>query len=156
MSTQAAAANSPLLTFAPPYTRFEPRAMGSYGDVSEWRGSALIWRLQDGMTQKQEYDWLRDRPYGLPLIVLLPRPESILATLPLLPQLRALQPRAVVPDGALGSPERAKQLLASAPRNVADGVTTYLATRGMLRSRRLHTDVHRILELSAAPPAQRQ
>ena len=81
----------------------------------------MIWRLQDGVAQKQEFDWLRDRPYGLPLIVLLPRPESILATLPLLPLVRTLQPRAVLPDGALGTPERAKQLLVAAPRNFADG-----------------------------------
>jgi AraC-like DNA-binding protein len=149
MSSQAAAANTSLSLFAPPYLRFEPLAMGPFGDVTTWRGSAIIWRLQDGIAQQQQFDWLRDRPFGLPLIILLPRPDEIGRTLPLLTQIRSLQPRGVVPEGALGSPERAKQLLASPPRNFADGLTSYLTARGMLRSRRLHSEIHRILELSS-------
>ncbi len=149
MSSQAAAANTSLSTFAPPYIRFEPRTMAPFGDVTTWRGSAIAWRLQDASTQKAEFDWLHDRPYGLPLIILLPRPEDIGKTLPLLAHIGALQPRAVVPAGALGSPEHVKQMLASAPRNFADEITSYLVARGMLASRRLHTEVHRILELSS-------
>jgi AraC-like DNA-binding protein len=148
MSTHAVTIRSSLSTFAPPYTRFEPRAIAPFGEVSSWRGSAVVWRLQDGVAQAAEFTWLRDRPRGLPLIVLLPPPEEVIRTLPLLPRLRDLGARAVLPDGALGTPERTRQLLSSPPLNIADAVTSYLTERGMLASRKLHGEVHRILELS--------
>jgi AraC-like DNA-binding protein len=149
MSSRAAAATVTLSIFGPPYTRFEPRDMHPIGGVEEWRGKALVWRLMNGESQKAEFEWLHDRPFGLPLIIMLPHPEEIAKTLPLLTYIRSLQPRAVVPEEALGSPERARQLLASAPRNVADTITSYLTNRGILASRTVHTEVHRILELSS-------
>ena len=149
MSSHAAAASATLSIFGPPYTRFEPRDMSPLGDVREWRGKALVWKLQDASTQRGEFEWLHERPYGLPLILMLPNPDEIEKTLPMLNYVRSLQPRAVVPENSLGSPERARQLLASVPRNFADAVTSYLTERGMLGSRTTHTEVHRILELSS-------
>ena len=149
MSTNAVAADTSISLFQAPYTRFEPRQMAPFGDVTTWRGSALIWRLHDGSVQKPEFEWLHDRPHGLPLLVLLPRPEEVGRALPLLAYIRSLQPRAVLPEEALGTPQRVKQLLAAAPRSMAEAVTSYLTNRGMLRGRHVHSEVHRIVELSA-------
>lgn len=149
MSSHAVSTTSPISIFGPPYERFEPRDMSPLGDVRSWRGKALIWRLRDGNKQRTEFEWLHERPFGMPLMILLPRPEDILKTLPLLNYIRSLQPRAVIPEDGLGSPERARQLLSTPPRNFADSVTSYLTERGMLRTRTVHTEIHRILELSA-------
>src|SRR3954466_4079932 len=148
MSSRVASAPSTIPIFAPPSTHTNPRNMSPLGDVLAWRGKALIWRLEDGRSQRTEFEWLHDRPFGLPLVVLLPRPEEIAKTLPLLNYLRGLQPRAVIPEGGLDSPDRLKSLLSAAPRAFADNVTSYLVARGMLPTRTLHDDIHRILELS--------
>jgi AraC-like DNA-binding protein len=123
--------------------------MSPIGDVNAWRGKALLWRLEDGQSQRLEFEWLHERPFGMPLVIMLPRPEDIARTLPLLNYLRGLQPRAVIPEGGLDSPARLKSLLAAPPRVFADNVTSYFVARGMLPTRTLHDDIHRIMALSA-------
>jgi AraC-like DNA-binding protein len=153
MSSHAAAANSTLCIFAPPYTRFEPRDMSPIGDVGEWRGKALVWRLRDAERQRIEFEWLHERPYGMPLVLMLPKPDEIEKTLPLLNYIGSLQPRAVIPESSLGTPARTRQLLATGPRNLADAITSYLTERGTLRSRLARDEVHRILALSCEVPS---
>jgi AraC-like DNA-binding protein len=80
---------------------------------------------------------------------MLPRPEMIGKTLPLLNYIKSVQPKAVIPEQSLGSPERLKLLLSTPPRHFADAVTSYLTQRGMLASRIARNEMHRILELSS-------
>jgi AraC-like DNA-binding protein len=148
MSSHAATANATLSIFGPPYTRFEARDMSPIGDVTKWRGNALVWRLRDAREQRVEFEWLHERPYGLPLVIMLPMPDEIEKTMPMLNYISSLQPRAVIPESSLGTPSRTRQLLATGPRNVADVITSFLTERGLLRSRISRDDVHRILELS--------
>jgi AraC-like DNA-binding protein len=88
------------------------------------------------------------RPPGLPLIVLLPAAAEIRRTLPLLGRVTALFPRSVLPAPYLGSPEYLRQVLAAAPRPLAEGVTRYLRRRGVLRHAAIEREVRRILELA--------
>ncbi|NJD08927.1 MAG: helix-turn-helix domain-containing protein [Gemmatimonadetes bacterium] len=148
MSSQADAALLALARFAPPYEHLVPQVLGSLGALTDWRGSALVWRLVDAAAQWPEYAWLASRPAGLPLIVLLPHPDDIDRTVPLLRRVRELRPRAVVPGAVLGTPEHLRALLAAPPRSVAGAVTEFLRHRGVLRSDAARREVHRVMELA--------
>ena len=148
MSSHAAPNSSRVAVFAPPYDRFQPQPLIPIGNVTEWRGQALVWTVRDAASQMREVDWLARRPFGLPLIVLLPHPDDIADAVPLLRYIRDLRPRAIVPGAVLGAPEHVRNLLAAPPRNLADSVTQYLIDRGMLRDEIARREVHRLLELS--------
>ena len=148
MSSQAATAALHLARFAPPYERLTPQPLTPLAGLAEWRGCALVWQLSDAATQWEEYNWLAQRPAGLPLMILLPHPDDIEGTVPLLRRSRELRPRAVVPGAVLGTPEHLRALLAAPPRSVAGTVTDYLRLRGVLASEPARREVQRVLELS--------
>lgn len=148
MSSHAAPHASRIANFAPPYERFRPQELTALGDVSSWRGQALVWSVRDAATQMAEVDWLASRPFGMPLIVLLPHPDDITDAIPLLRYIRDLRPRAIVPGAVLGAPEHLRNLLAAPPRSLADSVTQYLVDRGLLHDEIACREVHRLLELS--------
>jgi AraC-like DNA-binding protein len=137
-----------LARFAPPYERLTPQPLGAFPRLAEWRGCALVWQLNDAATQWEEYEWLAQRPTGLPLMVLLPHPDEIDSTVPLLRRVRELRPRAVVPGAVLGTPEHLRALLAAPPRSVAGTVTDYLRVRGILGAEPARREVQRVLELA--------
>lgn len=148
MSSHAAPDVSHIARFGPPYDRYRPQALATIGDVTEWRGQALVWSVREAATQMAEVDWLASRPFGMPLIVLLPHPDDIGAGLPLLRYIRDLRPRAIIPGAVLGAPEHVRNLLAAPPRSMADTVTSYLIERGLVRDEIARREVHRLLELS--------
>ena len=148
MSSQPSATASALTRFAPPYANLTPQPLNALGGLAEWRGCALVWRLQDSATQWPEYAWLADRPMGLPLMVLLPHADEIDRTVPLLRRVRDLRPRAVIPGAILGTPDHLRALLAAPPRSVSGTVTEYLRLRGILRSESARREVHRVLDLA--------
>jgi AraC-like DNA-binding protein len=148
MSSHADVASVTIARFSPPYEQFAPQPLVALGGFADWRGCALIWRLTDASAQWTEYAWLSDRPPGLPLMVLLPHPDDIGRTVPLLRRVRDLRPRAVVPGAILGTPEHLRALLAAPPRSVAGVVTEYLRSRDVLRSETARREVHRVLELA--------
>jgi AraC-like DNA-binding protein len=148
MSSHAAAHSSRLSLFAPPYDSLKPQPLTRLGSVTEWRGQAVVWSVCDAATQMREVDWLARRPYGMPLIVLLPHPDDIAEAVPLLRYIRDLRPRAIIPGAVLGTPEHLRTLLAAPPRSLAEAVTRYLRDRGMLRDEISRKEVHRLLELS--------
>jgi AraC-like DNA-binding protein len=148
MSSHAAAAPSALSRFASPYERLVPQPLEPIGGLQEWRGCAVVWRLLDASTQWPEYEWLVQRPYGLPLFILLPHPDEIDRVVPLLKRLRELRPRAVIPGAILGTPDHMRALLSAPPRSLATAVTEYLGHRGVLTNEDARKEVHRLLELS--------
>src|SRR5690606_29464242 len=85
---------------------------------------------------------------GLPLIVLLPPPSQIGEVLDLLPMVRHLTPRMILPHGLVDSPYRLRQILATPPRTVPASVTDYLVRRGLGRSRKAVREFQRIMELA--------
>ena len=111
-----------LRLFGPPYEHFD----GGVDKVLEGSvpaGAALVWWLLDGQGQQTEYERLRERPPGVPLIVLLPPAQDIAKTLPLLKEVRSLDPRTVLPSAYLGTPDRLREVLAAPPRHLAESAT---------------------------------
>jgi len=136
-----------LRLFGPPYAGFDGGVDRAF-DGAAPAGFALIWWLLDGIEQQDEYDRLRERPAGVPLIVLLPPAQHIARTLPLLKEVRTLEPRTVLPSAYLGTPDRLREVLAAPPRALAETVTRYLRRRGVVRSDELAREVQRIFELA--------
>jgi AraC-like DNA-binding protein len=137
-----------IFCFAPPYSRLDAGDGVLDAAPDRLRGAALVWWLLDAERQQQEYEHLRARHPALPLIVLLPPARDIHRTLPLLNFISNLRPRAVLPSGNLGAPERLRFVLATPPRPLADTITLYLAQRGILAERTIRREVHRIIELA--------
>jgi AraC-like DNA-binding protein len=136
-----------LRLFGPPDEGFDGGVDRAF-DGAAPAGFALVWWLLDGEAQQAEYERLRDRPPGIPLIVLLPPAQHIGRTLPLLREVRTLEPRTVLPSAYLGTPDRLREVLAAPPRLLAETVTRYLRRRGIVRTDDLAGEVQRIFELA--------
>lgn len=115
-------------------------------------GYALAWWLADADAQEREFQWLHERPPGLPLLIVLPPAREIRKVFPLLGSLTALEPRAILPAGRLAAPDRLRDVLATPPRRFAEAVSAYLVRRGLLRTEEIRRNVMAILE---AVPAVR-
>lgn len=134
--------------FKPPYDKLHGDPPGPGVSPRVLRGCALIWWLEDAQNQEREFEVLRERPHGLPLLVLLPPPQQIAQTMPLLNFVPMLRPKAVLPGQTLGTPDRLKRVLAAPPRSISEAVGRYLRERGLLSDRRIRREVYRILELA--------
>ena len=134
--------------FSPPYQELDGDAPPPGASSQVLRGCALIWWLEDAVRQQDEFEQLRTRPHGLPLVVLLPPPQQVTATIPLLNFVPTLRPRAVIPGLSLGTADRLRQILATPPRSIPETVGRYLRDRGLLRDNRIRREVYRILELA--------
>jgi AraC-like DNA-binding protein len=139
--------------FRHPYDRFHAYEPAACVDLRKIAGAVLLWRLEDSSSQETEFDELKQRPPALPLIVLLPPPRDIRRTLPLLNAIGALHPRAVLPAGPLGTPDHLRHVLAAPPLSLADAVTSLLMRRGVVSSRTIRREVHRIFELAPETPS---
>lgn len=135
-----------LALFAPPYDHF-------VNVDRSWRplslpplGLTLIWWLADSARQESDFQWLHDRPPGLPLVVVLPPAREIHRTLPLLNYLSALEPRAVLPTGRLVTPVRLRRLLTVSPQPFPAELIRYLAHRHLLRETAVLREVKGIIE----------
>lgn len=142
----AAPTGTGLRIFAPPYHRFDARELPAPGCVP--RGSAVVWWLADAETQVREFERLRDRPFDLPLVVLLPPPQDIARTLPLLNLLSLLRPRSVLPGMSLGSPDSIRHVLATPPPSLSEAVMRQLIERGLIANRAIAREIRRIFELA--------
>lgn len=112
------------------------------------RGMMLVWWFIDATTQAHEFEWLLNRPRGLPLTIVLPPARSIARTLPLLNYVGSLNPRGVLPAGRLASPSLLRHLLRTPPRSIAEALTEYLTMRKMLRTDRIREEIRTVFELS--------
>jgi AraC-like DNA-binding protein len=155
MSSLPAAAEHTLSLFAPPYDALMPCDTGiidELADVDDWKGCALVWQLT-GSDHDDMYHALRRKAPGLPLLVLLPPPQEVHRMLGMLPAVRGLAPRMILPCGLIDTPVRLRQVLALPPRGVAAAVTQHLVRRGLLRSRKAVREFQRILELAPDTPS---
>jgi AraC-like DNA-binding protein len=151
MSSQPAAAAETLCLFAPPYDQLfpcGPEVVHGLTDVDDWKGYALVWQLTSQSQQMGQFEMLRRKAPGLPLLVLLPPPADIRSVLDLLPLVKLLAPRVILPYGLLDTPYRLRQVLALPPRSLASVVTEYLVRRGLLRTRKGIREFQRIMELA--------
>ncbi len=133
--------------FTPPYSRFDQRdVLPVPGSVP--RGAAVVWWLSSAERQGAEFDRLRDRPFDLPLVIMLPPPRDIAQTLPLLSLLPLLRPRSVLPGMSLGTPESVRHALAVPPPRLSEAVLRQLAERGLIQDRTVAREMRRIFELA--------
>lgn len=145
------AASRTFSLFAPPYTDLspcEPEAVAEITDVDEWKGRALIWHLTPYAREHDDFNILRHKAPGLPLIVLLPPPAEIRQVADMLPLLRLLSPRTILPHGVVESAYRLRQVFSMPPRSLSSAVTDYLVRRGSLRQRKAVREFQRIVELA--------
>jgi AraC-like DNA-binding protein len=150
MSSLPEAAPGTLALFSPPYEQLAPcppEMITSLVDVEEWKGCALVWQLT-GEGDRAQFDLLRRKVTGLPLLILLPPPADIRKVIDMVPLLRLLSPRMILPYGLVDTPERIRQILTLPPRGLANSVTDYLVRRGLLRRKVAMRELHRIFELA--------
>jgi AraC-like DNA-binding protein len=150
MSSVPASASDTLCLFAPPYDLVDPCVVDLVWDlrnVDDWKGCALVWQLTS-RSGEAEYSLIRHKARGLPLLVLLPPPHDVHRILPLLPLIRLMSPRLILPFGVMDTPYRLRQALALPPRGIAGAVTQHLVQRGLLRTKKEIREFHRIMELA--------
>ena len=151
MSSVPKSATTALALFSPPYdhlTACGHDAISDMGGVDSWKGRAIVWLLNDRPDQMANFEALRYKPMGLPLIVLLPPPGQIRSVLEMLPLVRNLTPRMILPHGLVDTPYRLRQILASPPRSIPVTLTDYLVGRGLLRTKKAAREFQRIVELA--------
>lgn len=151
MTTLPATATRTLSLFAPPYEYFLPCAYDTVDrlrDVEQWKGHALVWQLTGHAYQAAEFELLRRRAPGIPVMVLLPPPTEIRHVLDLLPLVRSLAPRMILPHGIIDSPYRLRQVLTLPPRSISAAVVDYLIRRGLLANRKTIREFQRIVDLA--------
>jgi len=147
------AEDCPIQVFAPPYERFSDGADGIFTAGQAPAGCALVWWLVDGQRQGPDFDRLRARPPGVPLVIMLPPAREISRTLPLLNYVMSLHPRSVLPAVYLGTPEHVRLVLSTPPESLAGAITRYLGRRGLFRTSGIEREVQRIFELAPEVPS---
>lgn len=135
-----------LALFGPPYERFVPIDTSWEPPPPPPRGLAVIWWLEDGKEQVDQFHWLAERPHGLPLFIVLPPPGDIERSLPLLTYINNLAPRAVLPGGPLATPIHLRRLLRTPPRHFGSAVTSYLTRRQIILRDEMRRSIRKIFE----------
>jgi AraC-like DNA-binding protein len=151
MRSLPVAAAREISLFAPPYHALHScpaEIVTELTDVDCWKGCAIVWQLTGQPEQMRHFEALRFKAPGLPLLVLLPPPSDIQSILEILPLVRSLSPRMILPFGVLDTPYRLKQMLTLPPRGIPAAVTDHLVRRGLLRTRKGVREFQRIMELS--------
>lgn len=139
---------SRLALFRAPYTAFKAITTAWTPDTRPPRGQCLLWWLENAREQEHEFKWLRGRPAGLPIIVILAPAQQIHATLPLLNHIGALAPRAVLPSGQVVAPTRIRHLLSLPPASLAESVTAYLMRREIIADTSVQAEIRQVFALS--------
>jgi AraC-like DNA-binding protein len=129
----------------PPYLTLNPAGTNWQVENLPLKGIAVVWFLHDARSQESEFAHLRIRPPGMPLFVVLPHPEAIPQTMPMLTHVSLLQPRALIPEGELSQSRHLRRLLSEPPNAISWTVVQYLFARGLLPSHLLE-DVRKIFE----------
>ncbi len=143
-----AAADCPIQLFAPPYDRFREDVDDVYAGAAPPAGCALVWWLVDGQRQVADFERLRVRPSGVPLVIMLPPARDIARTMPLLNHVMSLHPRSVLPAVYLGTPEHVRLVLSTPPDSLSTAIVRYLSRRGLFRTSGVEREVQRIFELA--------
>jgi AraC-like DNA-binding protein len=136
--------------FTHPYRSLTPVTGGGRQLRGEGRtpGAALVWQLRAG-AHEQDVAVVRDRPGGLPLIVILPSFPTPTSEPGLLGIIEAVRPSAVLPFHPAPDLEDLATVLRRPPEDLGAEVTDYLAWRGLPVDRETSQLVRRIVALSA-------
>lgn len=112
-----------LQLFRPPYHTCTPFDAESHpGNLRP--GEAAVWFMRPGPQTADELRWAALRPHGMPLFIVLPRPEQIPDLAQILSALPNLKARGVLPGAGRGTLIALRSLLSAPPpalhREVAD------------------------------------
>ncbi len=120
-----------LYRFDAPYLDYEPIQLG-WTPEEPAPGGSVVWFMAPVGDIYPELEWVRSRPDGLPLFIILPQPEEILPLAPILRSVPDLRPRAVVPGAGHGLGTALQTLLAAPPRILPVAVADLLEMEGMV------------------------
>jgi AraC-like DNA-binding protein len=137
--------------FRPPYRELcpcGPDTIVELADVDVWKGAALVWHLSGRSDWQDEFASLRQKAPGLPLLVLLPPADEIGGVVDVLPRIRVLYPRLILPHGIVDSAFRLRQVLSLPPQSLGVLTAEYLVRRGLLRGRNAVREFQRTVELA--------
>ncbi|HSG48418.1 MAG TPA: AraC family transcriptional regulator, partial [Longimicrobiales bacterium] len=111
-------------------------------------GSVLIWNLRGGPTP-QDAEIVRDRPGGVPVIVVLPETTAVLRDASFLHLVESVRPLGILPFQEAPATQDLVAVLRQAPDDLAAEVTDYLVWRGIPLDRETAQLVRKTLALSA-------
>lgn len=137
-----------LLEFRPPYHSFSPLPLGWSPEEPD-PGGAVVWFMSPTPGIYPEMEWVHDRPSWLPLFVVLPRPDEIVAIAPILRSLADCRPRAVIPSAGRGLAPALRTLLAAPPRSLPSAVADLLEDAAMIHDQRTREVIEAVF--AAAP-----
>jgi AraC-like DNA-binding protein len=136
-----------LSLFSPPYHACIPIAPRP--GVAASPGSSLVWYMTPSPDVERELEAVRHRPPALPLFVVLPEPEEIVALTHLLRAVPGLRPRGVLPSAGQGVIPALRTLLTTPPPALPRAVVAQLEASGVLRDPEARETVETIF--AAAP-----
>ncbi|MBM4372919.1 MAG: helix-turn-helix transcriptional regulator [Deltaproteobacteria bacterium] len=139
-----------LSLFGHPYSVLAPVTGGKRQLSAEGRrpGTALVWRLDRG-AHDHDTPVVRDRPGGLPLVVILPRFGGPASHPGLGGVVDSVRPCAVLPYHPDPDPDDLCAVLRRPPEDLAVEITDYVAWRGLRLDRETVHLVRRIVGLSS-------
>ncbi len=137
-----------LYLFRPPYRMFVPVSVGrSLLRLPAADGSALLWCM--GSEGEEAFpSCLRNRPGGIPLLVVLPRSDEVSRPQDLFGLVDQCRPHSLLPYHDTPDPLDIRTLLASPPPDLPATVVEYLSWRGLVLDTDLRRTLRRVLELS--------
>lgn len=138
----------PVSLLGPPYEEFKPWRTGSElrsedgggGWVAVWELGHRDWEIA--------YEVVRDRPGGLPLVLVLPEGSQIESVARLLRVIEACRPSTVLPFHETPKAREVASLVCRPPTSFPTEITDYLAWRGLSLDPGTSRIVRRIVELS--------
>lgn len=111
-------------------------------------GSAVVWSMSGERADSGCGRVLRERPGGLPLLVILPPDAEPMLSTRLSFELNGLRPQGILPYHATPTATELSQVLRRPPIDLAGDVTDYLRWRGIKLDRDTMHLVRRIIDLS--------
>jgi AraC-like DNA-binding protein len=140
---------APLTLLVHPYQGLRPIQGGLKQVRAEGRrpGSALVWQLADGV-HEQHIPVVRDRPGGLPLIVVLPPATKLGTDRDVMRVVEASRPQAILPHHEVALDDLV-QVLSRPPEDLAAEVTEYVSWRGVSLDRETGRLLRKTIALSA-------
>jgi len=141
----------PLQLLRPPYRRLRPLS-GSRHELRELGrdpGSALVWSPPTRHIAPEHLDYVRGRPGGLSLILVLPPATELPETASLLRMVEESRPASILPHLPDPEAEELAELLRRPPDDLPAQVTEYLRWRGFRVDRETVRLIRRVVELSA-------
>lgn len=146
MSSASIPCTSPVSLLLPPYD--QPHAISPAWRPRDWPipGAVLIWSLLSAHALA-EFDFVKHRLPGLPLVLVLPPPDQLDSVRALLARFSELRPRAILPASPLIRPEVIRTLLTRHRRPMAEELHDYLQLRGLLPDR-IRAEVSAMFEVA--------